>query len=624
MVVYTVLLVAIPSSLVLSPLGAAGSPAQVVGLLLLVWWLFSVISGAPGRPPRRNPVRWVLFGWVVTVLLSYISGMSRPLLTALEVSSSDRALLAAGAFLGAALVVCDGFVERGRLDVLVRVLAAGAVLIALLGILQFATGVDLASFIRVPGLRSNQSFGQIFDRSSFRRVSGTTLHPIEFGVVLSALLPLVVHLAVHSPKVTERRAWWIAAAVVGAALPMAVARSAILGGAVAFVLVVPALPMVIRRRVLLASVVGASALSFVVPGLLGTLRGLVFSASSDPSTAGRTADYGPAASYFAEHPALGRGIGTFVPSLYRTLDNQLLATLLEGGVVGLLGLLALPVVGAGCGWWIRSHTADPSTRSLALALSAGLMVVGINLATFDALGFPMCASLLFLLLGMTGALWRVGPGARSPGHRVHGRRPRLLVAACLVLVGLAGAAQSTRLVPSAVSDASVLVDAPSGAGSNPFLRLGRTADAASVLRDSVMARAERDELRAQGVVADYQVAVGEGSTMPGSDVIRRGSILRVQVVSGSREDAARQRDRVVAALRARLDELQAQAGVSSPLRLGVELLATADQLATGRPDRVLAASLVLVLLGVGVLAGTPSPTMDRRRRRARRRVDHAD
>jgi hypothetical protein len=47
---------------------------------------------------------------------------------------------------------------------------------------------------------------------------------------------------------------------------------------------------------------------------------------------------------------------------------------------------------------------------LGVSLSASILVLGVTFATFDGLGFPIAAALLFLLLGVTGALWRIVGG----------------------------------------------------------------------------------------------------------------------------------------------------------------------------------------------------------------------
>ena len=567
LVVYVIVLVAVPSELVIGPLGAAGTPAQVLAVGLFAWWFLSRITDA-GRPsPALNPIRWLLLGFVIAILASYVAGMSRPILTSAEVSSSDRALLSLAAWTGVVVVMIEGLRTLDRLETMLRVVAGGATAIAVLGMLQFFFGLDIAHLISIPGLRVNQSFGELFQRSQFRRVSGTTSHPIEFGVVLSALLPLVVHFAVHDDLLKARRRWWVAAATVSATLPMSVARSALLGGFIATLLVVPRLPPLARRWCLAAGGFGVLAMSIVVPGLLGTLRSLVFNAGSDPSTKGRTDDYGPVLDYVAQSPGLGRGVGTFIPSLYRTLDNQYLGTLVEGGILGLLALLGLLAGSAFCALSVRARTSDPRVRSLALSLAVALVVITVNFATFDALGFAMCAGVLFVIVGSVGTLVKLQKmGSATP-------RPRwplaVLLAAGLALAVVLGPRGLTGGVVQYRALAAVLVQAPVREGVNPYLRLGSANVASSALRDAVMGEDTKALLVSRGVGPDYQVVVGDGSLMPGSDVIRSGSILHVSLLRSDPLSAKSDTDSVVTAIADRLESLQVEARVGPPERLQV-------------------------------------------------------
>ncbi|MCP6336195.1 hypothetical protein NL449_29660, partial [Klebsiella pneumoniae] len=71
---------------------------------------------APRPSSGSNPVRWLLLAFAVSLLLSYLVGMDRPVATAEEVSSADRAVLALVGWCGAVLVVIDGTRTRRRLD----------------------------------------------------------------------------------------------------------------------------------------------------------------------------------------------------------------------------------------------------------------------------------------------------------------------------------------------------------------------------------------------------------------------------------------------------------------------------------------------------------------------------
>ena len=367
LVVYVWLLMALPSRLIFAPLGAAGTPADILAIGCMLWWVTSLMA-APWGLGFTSPVKWLLGIFAATLLVSYIIGSSRAVSTAIEVNSADRAVLSLCGWCGLALVVIDGVGSRRGLDRVLGTAVAGAGLIAVLGMLQFFFNLDIANVIHIPGLTANRQFGEVISRSAFRRVMGTTTHPIEFGVVLSTLLPLCVHYARFAERRWARVASWGVVLGVAGAIPLSVARSGILGSVIALLLMYPTWPVRFRRRVGVGLVAGVMAFSVVVPGLLGTIRGLFVNASSDPSTDGRTADYGPVLEYLQQRPLFGRGLGTFLPELYRTLDNQYLAiavTVSAGGPRGadaVRGDIRHVCLQHVCGTHVPSHRRGRVTR----------------------------------------------------------------------------------------------------------------------------------------------------------------------------------------------------------------------------------------------------------------------
>ena len=67
---YVVVLLGIPSVLIVKPLGAAGTPAQIIAIGMLAWWLASRVISRQ-LPERSNPIKWLMFLVSVAVLASY-------------------------------------------------------------------------------------------------------------------------------------------------------------------------------------------------------------------------------------------------------------------------------------------------------------------------------------------------------------------------------------------------------------------------------------------------------------------------------------------------------------------------------------------------------------------------
>ena len=122
------------------------------------------------------------------------------------------------------------------------------------------------------------------------RVAGTTLHPIELGVVSAMLLPLAIWRALYDDQGRKPLHW----AVVGLfvlANALTVSRSALLALVIALAVTIPFLPRLARQWATVIVPLGAAGLFIAVPGLISTLFNAATAGSSDPSITYRTEDY---------------------------------------------------------------------------------------------------------------------------------------------------------------------------------------------------------------------------------------------------------------------------------------------------------------------------------------------
>ena len=424
-VVYAALLLCVPSQLVVGPIGAPGSPANLWALGTLLWWVSITLGGR--NKAAASPVHLALGLVALAVVASYAAGMatgwyappsihqatddvyslipvSLSEVQAKMISAADRGLLSFAGWTGIMLVATDGLRDRRDLETVVAWLSWLAAFVAALGIVQYFTGFDIAGLFRIPGLTPNSDFGAVASRSVLNRVSSTAVHPIEFGVVLAALFPLSLHRTIHA---WGRRGTLVPTLLIGAAIPMSVSRSAMLVLGVALAVVWIGWPRLWKRRGLLLAPLAVVALRAVAPGLLGTIRSLFLHVGNDPSITGRTDDYAVILHLYTKEPILGRGLFTFVPEYYRILDNQFLMILLELGAVGLCatGTFFITVFVTARGARLRS--VNPQHRHLALVLSGSFAGIVVSYVTFDAWGFPMAAGTTFLLAGLIGAAWRI-------------------------------------------------------------------------------------------------------------------------------------------------------------------------------------------------------------------------
>lgn len=412
--VYVALLLFIPSRFVVGPLGSAGAPSMLFGLGSALLWALLFVGGMRRATSAPQPVRIALGVLLVCVGMSYVLAMARPMI-ADEISPADVAILALVSWSGTLLLTHDVIPSRSRLDTLVWRIAVCGALIALLGIVQILTRELWVDQLTLPGLTSSPGYG-LGSRGGFPRPAGTSTHPIEYGVILTMVLPIALHVGFHH---TQRGpiARWLPALPVVAVLPLSSSRSAYLGALIAMAVCLLGWAGRRRLQVIGVGLAGLLAMMVVTPNLLNSITRLFTGAAQDPSITSRTDSLGLAGEFVARSPLFGRGLGTFLPK-YRILDNQYLLLLVTIGIIGTLAFLALGVTATLVLARLRRTSRQEETRDLAMALAAAVCAGFGCLFMFDAFAFPMTTGMLFLILGLAGALWRLERESQSGGRFV--------------------------------------------------------------------------------------------------------------------------------------------------------------------------------------------------------------
>ena len=411
--VYVVLLLAIPSVMVVAPLGSAGSPSTIMAVGILFWWLWFHVHRNGFLSEVFQPVKAAMLGWLLIMFMVYVHAMAGPIPTD-EISPADSGMLRLVGMGGIMLVANDGILSLERHRTVVRRLVIGVGAIAILGVVQYSTKQLYIDRIQIPGLTAGTAEWSLAQRDGLARPSGTSTHPIEYGVVLTMVLPLAIVYAMRSP--TRR---WLYRMLLGAitfAVVLSISRSALLCAVVGFVILAASWPPVLRLRALgFAAAIGV-AVYVLSPGVLGTLGNLFVGASDDPSIASRTGSFDLAGEFIAASPVLGRGFGTFLPR-YWILDNGYLGLVIEGGILGFVGLLFVVLTAIWAARQARRIARSSFDRELAQALVASIAAGACGLAFFDTFAFPQSAGTFFLLLGLAGATLRLNISDRSPSGR---------------------------------------------------------------------------------------------------------------------------------------------------------------------------------------------------------------
>lgn len=398
---YVVVLYGIPSRLVIDQLGSAGAPSMLFGLASFAGWAVYQLSRPTSNPEElmRRPVRIAMVVFMLSVGASYLAGMYRPI-DSDEVSPADVALLSVLSWCGVFLLTSDGVRSLERLRSLARGLAWVGGLLAILGLMQFVTNDVLIDRISIPGLRDAEF--EVFSRGDFIRPSGTATHPIEFGLILTILLPVALHVAYYDTR-RSLFARWAPVPLLAVTIAMTFSRSAYVSVLFALIVLLIGWPAARRRGFLIGFAVLAAALFAGVPRLFGTIGSLFRNVGNDPSIASRTDSYDLFWEFFTKAPFFGRGLGTFLPK-YRIFDNQYLMLLVGVGIIGTLAFVAVLGTSVYVAIRITRRSADPVARDLALSCAASVTAGAVGLATFDGFAFPMTMGTIFLVIGMIGAL----------------------------------------------------------------------------------------------------------------------------------------------------------------------------------------------------------------------------
>ena len=234
--IYLFLLIAIPADLVFAPLGAAGSPATLFALLLFVCYLVTWLHPRLPLNLGSQPIRLVAVLFTCSIVAAYTSANLHAM-PVLEKNAADRGLIFFFGWLGVLLLAADGINNMGRLKTLLRRLVFGVTTIAALGMVQFFASINAAQYIKIPGLTALVPASDLLSRGEFNRPSATASHPIEFGAVLAIALPLAIHQARFAPPGKALQRWLQVAVIESDTAPMTVSRSALLGLAVAAVVI---------------------------------------------------------------------------------------------------------------------------------------------------------------------------------------------------------------------------------------------------------------------------------------------------------------------------------------------------------------------------------------------------
>jgi hypothetical protein len=309
------------------------------------------------------------------------------------------------------------------LDYIIRVLVGCGAVLSVFALIEGVTHYNFFNHLqgKVPLLHWEGLPFSLYaadTRGGRLRVYASAEHPIALAAALVMLAPLAVYVAR-----TRGRRWWPAVAIIFLACFATVSRTAIV-----MLLIVLIMYLIRRRRETLRLwplvVPALVIIHLALPGALGAFKetffpkgGIVAEQEQGKGTrgSGRLADVPGAIGQWKHAAVFGIGFGTrVIDKQHETaniLDDEWLSTLLEVGAVGVFAWIWLFTR------FVRrlSHLArdDLSERGwLALGLASGVFAFSVGMLTYDALSFVQVTFLMFIYLGLGGALLRLDAEAK--------------------------------------------------------------------------------------------------------------------------------------------------------------------------------------------------------------------
>ena len=415
-------------------------PYRLLLLVLVGAWLAQVAirRGRLDGASRGDPILLLIAVAVTATVVNYDA------LVAADLTSSP--INTAAYFLSFLLIfvlIASVVEDRATVDLILKTMLLCAFVVAVFAIYEARSQYNYFAYLDqyIP-LLEKQERDVVELRGGQLRVMASAQHPIAFGVALIMMLPIAVYLAKQASTRLRAKLWVGVGLVCAMAAVTTVSRTTVM--------------MLITMAIVALKLRGASivrywpvllilpvAVHFVAPGAMGGLykaffpkEGLIgdVTARAGEGGSGRFADVVPGLKLWAEQPIVGHGLGALIvfdpeetklgpaPPVAVIFDNQYMSTIVELGLLGFLGVIAL-VWGSAIRLYraAKHSTGPPSDLFTACAISC--FGFGVAMFFFDAFAFAQC-TIIFVFLAALGL--RVARVERVSVRKRYRRRPAVV------------------------------------------------------------------------------------------------------------------------------------------------------------------------------------------------------
>jgi polysaccharide biosynthesis protein PslJ len=302
------------------------------------------------------------------------------------------------------------------IQVLTKLLVCGTAAVSVSAVVEQRRHFNLFDHVGtvLPFLRFEGTL--ILERDGVVRAVASAGHPIALGVLFATMLPVSLALAFSAG-----RRWWLPAGLIMVGVMASASRTPVLVFVASSLVLLWLRPKQVKALLplVLPMIV---VIKLALPGSLATVKNAFFpegglveeqqtlAAEADPLLAGgRLRQLGPMLREASRTPLLGQGFATRQTGLDNPLrnapilDDQWLGLLLEIGIIGVVGWVAL-ISGSARRLGRYSRTRAGPQGWLAAGFAAAIVGFGVGMFTYDSLGFVQQAFVFWIILGLSASL----------------------------------------------------------------------------------------------------------------------------------------------------------------------------------------------------------------------------
>lgn len=370
---------------------------------MLLLWICAALVGGRSSPrfPRLGAAGVGLLAWVAIAVLS-VAVSSAQLAIDAELLLATKKLILLGSFAAFYFMVASA-IRPAEVRPLVTLWLVASAITALDALVTYRTGT---AHLRV---WFSQVLGAVVQvtpapegvgANGRPEVVGPALHGLALTTMMVMAMPFALARVYEAKTVAQRVLPALALVLYAIAAVTTGRRSSIIVPVVLGLVFIAYRPRpTLRLTPLILVFVLASQL--FAPAALTSIKARVNGAGEgQASNLGRTSDYDAVTPDIVTRPLLGKGFGTLDPSNYRILDNQLLGSLIETGLVGVVAFLGFLIAA-----WAGMHRRARNGDDFALAIAAAVVVFTVSTLLYDALAFVQTAYILFFVLAL-GSVYR--------------------------------------------------------------------------------------------------------------------------------------------------------------------------------------------------------------------------